>query len=142
MSGSPPNNTNMPVRSAQARSMQTPFEELIADSLGPETLPDFSPDQVFLGSLNRRINGLPSPVSKTNRPWFSGICQGAAAASFGLILFTALNVLPPLLVNTSVTGAIFAREKAIAVTFRGRALWQQLVVNFENQTRSLTNFYK
>ncbi len=116
----------------------TAFEKLIADSLGPGSLPDFSPDDRFLNSLNRKLNQLSSPASGGSRTWLNGIYQGAAAAAFGFILFTALNVLPPVFVNTSVTGAGIAQKTVVEATLRSRILWQQFIVYLGNQARSIT----
>jgi hypothetical protein len=124
----------MPNLPSNKTSIST-IEELIADSLGPGALPDFSADQEFLNSLHSRLNRIPIPGVKTGWTWFNGICQGAVAAAFGLILFTGLNILPSIFVNTSVTGAGFAREKVVEVTLRSRAIWQQFILNLENQSR-------
>lgn len=111
------------------------FEQIIAGSLGPESLPRFSPDEEFLNSLQQKLN---QPVPYRIPPyriWIDGLSRGAVAAACGFILFTSLNILPSILVNSTVTGAYMARQNIVELSWRGRVLWQQLVVSVQNQIR-------
>lgn len=111
------------------------FEQIIADSLGPGSLPRFSTDEEFINSLQRNLNNTTPPRLPSYRIWIDGLTRGAVAAACGFILFTSLNILPPILVNTSVTGAYLAQQNIAEFSWRSRVLWQQFVVGLENQMR-------
>ena len=111
------------------------LEQIIAASLGPESLPRFSPDEEFLNSLQRKLHEpLPSRFPRY-RIWLDGLSRGAVAAACGFILFTSLNILPSILVNSTVTGACLAGQNMVELSWRGRILWQQFVIHLENQMR-------
>lgn len=111
------------------------FEQIIAGSLGPESLPRFSPDEEFLDSLRQKLNEpVPSRIP-TCRIWIDGLSRGAVAAACGFILFASLNILPSILVNSTVTGACRARQNMVEFSWRGRVLWQQFVISMQNQMR-------
>jgi hypothetical protein len=111
------------------------FEQVIADALGPGSLPRFSTDEEFINSLWRNLNDTSPPRLPSYRIWMNGLSRGAVAAACGFILFTSLNILPSILVNTSVTGACLAQRNIVEFTWRSRIFWQQLVVNLENHMR-------
>lgn len=111
------------------------FEKAIADSLGPGSLPRFSPDEEFLNSLQQKLN-IPAPSRLSSyRIWIDGLSRGAVAAACGFILFTSLNILPSFLVNSTVTGAYYAQQNMVELSWRGRVWWQQIVISVQNQIR-------
>jgi hypothetical protein len=113
----------------------TGLEPIIADAIGPDSLPCFSADDAFLQSLQRKLNNMVPPRSPSYRLWIDGLSRGAVAAACGFILFTSLNILPSILVNSTVTGACLAQQNIVELSWRSRVLWQQFVVSLENQMR-------
>lgn len=111
------------------------LEQIIADSLGPGSLPRFSTDEEFITSLQRKLNNTVPLRLPSYRMWIDGLTRGAVAAACGFILFTSLNILPSILVNTSVTGACLAQQNMVELSWRSRVLWQQFVISVENQMR-------
>jgi hypothetical protein len=111
------------------------FEQIIADSLGPGSLPRFATDEDFINSLQRKLNDRVQPRLPSYRIWIDGLSRGVVAAACGFILFTSLNILPSFLVNTSVTGACLAQQNIVELSWRSRVLLQQFVVDLENRMR-------
>jgi hypothetical protein len=103
------------------------FEKKVLTSLQISDVTGFSADGEFLRVLHQNLSRLPAPEPTFHQIWFNGVFNGLAAAAIGIILLIGLNVLPPVLVNASVTGSGLIQEQIIQITVDQHILWQQMV---------------
>lgn len=109
-----------------------PFEKAVFESLQLDNLPELSSDTNFLYRLNRNLANAGNQKIPFYRVWFNGVCNGLAAAAVGVLILVSLNILPPLLVNASITGTGLIREKIVQTSLEQRIFWQQMVIEAEN----------
>lgn len=107
------------------------FENTVIESLKISDLTGLSSDDEFLRQLNQNLSHSPQPEPVFYQIWFNGVFNGLAAAAIGVILLFGLNVLPPILVNASLTGTELIEAKIVHLTLDQHALWQQIVLGFE-----------
>ena len=105
------------------------FEKKVRTSLKISDVTGFSADGEFLRVLHQNLSRLPAPEPIFYQIWFNGVFNGLAAAAVGVILLIGLNVLPPVLVNASVTGTGLIQEQIVRVTLDQHILWQQMVTS-------------
>jgi hypothetical protein len=107
------------------------FEKKVVASLKIFDLTGLSSDAEFLRQLNHNLSHSQQPQPTFYQIWFNGVFNGLAAAAVGVVILVGLNVLPPLLVDASVTGTGLIQEKIVRATIDQRILWQQMVIGLE-----------
>ena len=106
------------------------FEKLVGESLKITDSPGMTSDDEFLEKLNQKLNNT-QPKTRSLLTWLNGISNGLVAAAIGLVLLYGLNVLPPFLVNASLTGSGFIQQSIIQASVNQHVLWQQLTMDLE-----------
>ncbi len=109
------------------------LETKITTLLKFDPLNEISSDSEFIQKLNQKLLLLELPQSDHlfRRIWFNGICNGLAAAALGVIIFISLQVLPPLLMEASLTGTELIQSKIVGATLNQNVLWKKLIMDLQ-----------
>jgi hypothetical protein len=105
----------------------------IAALLKIEQFHGLSSDMEFIRKLNQNLSALEQTQTSRSihRIWFKGICNGLAAASFGIIIFISLQMLPLFLINASLSGTELIQTKIVGTAISQNVLWQKIVLDFQ-----------
>jgi hypothetical protein len=117
----------------QNRQPDDDFGPKIAALLKIEQFHGLSSDMEFIRKLNQNLSALEQTQTSRSihRIWFKGICNGLAAASFGIIIFISLQTLPLFLINASLSGTELIQTKIVGTTISQNVLWQKIVLDFQ-----------
>ena len=109
------------------------LETKITALLKFDPLNEISSDSEFIQKLNQKLLLLEQPQSDHlfRRIWFNGICNGLAAAALGVIIFISLQVLPPLLMEASLTGTELIQSKIVGATLNQNVLWKKFIMDLQ-----------